>query len=187
MQAQIDYQKIQKGDVILTSGKNCLIKIGNFLLGHWDALKWTHVGISLGGTQIVEALPGGICVNDLNDCYTKKDEEFLVLRHKEISASEREKIADFCKNTKGDKYDGRALWYFFLSAVFPTSFGLLLNNRFAEWILNVKEAYFCSELAASGFLSVGVPIIKRKPWQTMPADFFDLKKFDLILKFEKDK
>ena len=183
----IDCQLIQKGDVILTSGKNCLIKIGNFLLGRWNALEWTHVGISLGGTQIVEALPDGICVNDLDDCYAKKDEEFLVLRHKGLSISESERIADFCKDMKGDKYDSRALWYFFLSAVFPTSFGLLLNNRFAEWILNVKNAYFCSELAASGFLSVGVSIAKREPWQTMPADFFNLKEFDLILKLEKDK
>ena len=181
----MDFSRIKIGDVVLTTGQgyeSVPIKMCNVLNGKCKALQWTHVGISLGQLQLVEAIRSGTRICDFKKEYYDKGIRFLILRHKEMSHSRREKAALYCKDREGDAYDYRALSYFVLHGLFPVALGSLLSLPAAEEFFNVKNCYFCSELVAEGFLSQGVVIADRKPWQTMPVDFLDLKLFDIVLK-----
>jgi len=175
-----NYDLLKQGDVILTSGTNIGIKIGNFLRGRLDALKWTHAALSLGNDQIVEAVETGIRITSLHKQYTEKNIPYTILRCKTLNDSQLAEVAKYCKKRSSQPYDKKALNYFVLNGLFPTLLGPLLSLPIVEKNLNVRDSYFCSELIAEGFITQNFFVLKTDPWKIMPADFLNKKLFNII-------
>ncbi|MDD4957348.1 MAG: hypothetical protein PHH49_04990 [Candidatus Omnitrophica bacterium] len=184
--------KIQPGDVILTCGKgvvlsSLLIKVANFFKRGYASRGWTHAALYLGKDEVVEAFPGGIVRRNFTEAYLGGNFELLVLRRKNITQESLGKMIDFCVNEKGEKYDFRGLVYFLLFNLLPHQFHFLLDNKFMGGRFNVEEAYFCSELIATGFEEAGVYCFEREPYKVMPIDYFNTLLFEkiAILEFPK--
>lgn len=190
---QIDPTKIIKGDVILTGvdafKESLPIKFGNILRFRWKSIKWTHAAVSIGGLDIIESIPDpGVTKQNLQSKYIDSGIDILVLRCKIINQKAREAAADYCvsKIKESSKYDPRALSYFMLHFMLPTTLGNLVDfnpigRSIFEKFINDEDAYFCSELVAEALRFAGAQFMKQlKPWQIMPVDFYDLKLFNKI-------
>ncbi len=111
-------------------------------------------------------------------CYEKSyfDEGYflMVLRHKHITDTKTlEKVVEFCRKKDGDGfgYDTWGVSFYSLCALVPPMLSGWLEDSIAEKIFNVGDAYFCSELVADAFLSVGEKSFDRSPWRVKPLDF----------------
>jgi len=175
------YSLIKAGDVILTAGTNPFIKLGNVLRGRCDGIKWTHAAISLGEKALVESVQEeGIRLSDLDKEYTQKGVDFVVLRCRCLSDSDRAAVANYCSEKKGEPYDWRALSYFVFNGLFPTLLGPILCFSFVEKLLNVENSYFCSELVSEGYMTENIRVADTDPYKIMPVDFLNTKLFDII-------
>ncbi len=193
MTKKINPGKLKKGDIILTGvdkfKDSWPIKLGNIFHGRWNAIKWTHVAMSIGGFDIVESMPDpGVTIRNIQTEYIDKTIDILVLRCKALGQKQIDEVADYCvsKQKASSRYDKGALSYFVLHFLFPTTLGRLIDTNiiwhtFFEKHINDEDSYFCSELIAEGFREVGFNFKKSlKPWQIMPVDFYNLKFFDTI-------
>ena len=193
MSKKIDPAKMNKGDVVLTGMASFMdswpIKIGNILHGRFDAIKWTHAAMSLGGLEIIESIPDpGVTIRNIQNTYIDRGIDILVLRCKSLLPERLREAADYCvsKIKESSKYDPRALTYFIFHCINPWGIGWLIDragiwNDFFDKYINKEDSYFCSELIAEAFQEVGLPHMKkRKPWQVMPVDFYNTKLFDKI-------
>jgi len=96
----------------------------------------------------------------------------MVLRHKQITDPKKlQEVVEFCRKKSGLGYDTWGVSFYSLCALVPPMLSGWLEDTMAEKIFNVGDAYFCSELVADAFMSVGEKSFDRSPWRVKPLDF----------------
>lgn len=170
--------KMRPGDVVITSqnGPKMIgsfpIRIGNLFRRGYAKRIWTHTALYVGNGEIIEAQPSGIAKKSFIETYfNKNDFDFVVMRHKSISAEEVSRLVEFCSRQSGSKYDFKALTYFILVLITPPTLSFLLESKMLNKCLNTSDSYFCSELIADGFLYANCYSFDRPPHHVMPVDF----------------
>lgn len=179
--------KMHPGDIIITSqnGPKMIssfpIRIGNLFRRGYAKRIWTHTALYVGAGEIIEAQPSGIAKKSFVETYfNKNDYNFVIMRHKSISAEEINTLVEFCSRQSGSKYDFKALAYFVLVLITPPTLSFLLESKMLNKCLNTSDSYFCSELIADGFLHANCYGFDRPPHQVMPVDFNNEYGFNIV-------
>lgn len=183
-------EKIQPGDVILTrerkfSWGSLPIRIANFFKRGFKERGWTHAAIYVGDGEVVEAFPKGIVRRKLKDSYLNDKYDLLVLRRKKANPDALKQAAKICSSEESKAYDCRALIYFPLYHFLPQSLHFILEKPFIEKCLNVEDAYFCSELAATGLQKTEIYCFESEPHKIMPIDFHNSLWFEIVEKINE--
>lgn len=176
--SQLNFDKLQPGDVILTGTQDWVtgapIKAYNILTAGEPFRYWTHCAIYSGDGLVIEAQADGRGVTEtqLSD-YLDTGREIMVLRHQYIFPEEANQAVDYCRAVldKDTSYDFWGVSFYGLSAMEPVILNGFLGTDFAERVFNVKQSYFCSELVAASYESIGHRLFARRSWRVQPVDF----------------
>lgn len=176
---QIDIDKIKRGDVLLTGKESWNyskpIQLSNILSSGIENRYWTHACIYIGDGKVVEAQAGGkgVIETNLNDNYIKKGYKIKILRHKFLPEKTIDDVIEYCREEerKNTSYDKWGVSFYVLASTIPPMFSGWLDDDFADKFFNIKDAYFCSELAADAFKEQGRPVFGMKSWRVKPLDF----------------
>lgn len=176
--SQLDFEKLRLGDIILTGIDDwesaVPIKAYNVLTAGEAFRTWTHAAIYSGDGKIIEAQPGGrgVIETPLND-FLDTGKEILVLRHQYLFPEEASQAVDFCREIqKGHAgYDMWGVSFYALSSLEPSVLNGFLGSDYAERVFNVKQSYFCSELVAKSYETIGHRLFAQRAWRVKPLDF----------------
>jgi hypothetical protein len=95
-----------KGDVVLVEGRGFgagLVKLGNWwtrIFGSKKGIQYSHIGIMISDTEIVEAIGNGVVRRDFP--YKKR---YQIYRYKDLSPEAKIKLAEVAISQIGDKYN----------------------------------------------------------------------------------
>jgi hypothetical protein len=185
---------LKPGDIILTNEVDSpswytpIIKISNFYKVGYGNRGWEHSVLYLGNDRIIEANPEGITESSFSESYLNCYCNFLVLRHRFAKSEDVEKVITVLTNLKGKEYDFGAFIYFIFYSIFPNSLHFLLGRDTDDSCYNVKDAYFCAELIATGLRYANVYCFERAPSKIRPIDFCNELIFEKVaLYLEPDK
>lgn len=181
---------LKPGDIILTNERGTewftpLIKISNFYKVGYKNRGWEHSILYLGQDKIVEANPDGITSSSLIEDYFGGYCNFVVLRHKFATQDAIDKWTKFCLFLRGKEYDFKAFVYFIFYSIFPTSLHFLLGKDSDDSCFNIKDAFFCAELIASGMREANIYCFERAPSKIRPIDFYNELIFDVVATYEE--
>lgn len=88
---------LRPGDILLRRSEGTS---GNFFIPSW----WKHAGVYVGDGQVVDATFHGIGKRTFEDFMTHGD-HIMIVRAKNLNASQRESIANYAKHQIGKPYD----------------------------------------------------------------------------------
>ena len=170
-----DATSLKKGDVILTGKQSVFyswqIQVSNVLTRKLKHRFWTHAAIYQGNGKVWEAQPEGIIEKEI-DHYFKSGYLVRAFRHKYITDKQiLEKVLQFCAEKKGYQFGTLGTIFYTLSTFVPISFNWLFDNPLIDRLLNLDNAYYCSELIVDAFKEVGYPVSSYDGWRVKPADF----------------
>jgi uncharacterized protein YycO len=148
-----DYGVVKTNGII---GK--LIRVGT-------ASRWNHAFIYIGSGTIVEANPTGVAISP-----SSKYPSIAWNHHDSIDDAVREEIVQTALKEVGKPYA-----FLDIAALFFRIVGLrfIRPNVFWKKIANT-QSWFCSELVAYSYRTVGLPIINKKDDLVTPGDLAEV-------------
>lgn len=168
--------RLKKGDIILISTSDNFI---SWLIQKFTDSVWSHVGIYIGQSQWIEATMPKVKTSNIYSLVSQYSyRKFKVLRLKKGLDFELQNIiVNGAKKCIGLRYDilgnlGQAL-------------SILLGKLYFLNHLQLRKAYYCSELAGKCFSKIGIKFIKGKDYHITPEDIAKSKKLKVILDFYK--
>lgn len=178
------------GDIILTNERSTdwfipIIKISNFYKVGYENRGWEHSVLYLGNDKIIEANPEGITESSLTESYLNGYCNIMVLRHKFATPENIQNWIAGCQSLKGKEYDFKAFIYFIFYSIFPNSLHFLLGKDSDDSCYNLKDAYFCAELIATGMRLANTYCFERAPSKIRPIDFYNEVIFDIVATYEE--
>ncbi len=170
-----DSSILKKGDIILTGkqsvGYSWYIQVSNVLTRKIKHRFWTHAAIYQGNGKVWEAQPVGVIEKDLDE-YFKNGFLVRAFRHKYIQDENvLDRIIQFCAGKKGYSYGKIGAVFYALSTFMPVSFNWIFDQSWVDRLLNLDNAYFCSELIVDAFEAAKYPISSYDGWRVKPTDF----------------
>lgn len=123
--------------------------------------EYSHVEVVVEQGYLGSQYPEGVRLRPLD--YTKPHKECRVVVR--VTPNDKIKVLEWLQQQLGKPYDLTAL------------IGILANNR--DW--KEDDSWFCSELIAAAFVSIGMELIRDDVSRVTPGDLF---KSPLLLKKE---
>lgn len=157
--------KIQIGDIILVNSRTATTRWVQKWLGFGSSSKWTHVGGSIGGYDMIEAALPRSRVCNIQKLYLDKGFEIKVLRPQYATDSDRIKVALWWATMNNTPYDLAQLFWYPLVA--------LCGKRFLKkWnFFSVTSRLICSELIVVGLRKQGYNLFEKPDNEIVPADY----------------
>lgn len=147
------------------------IQISNVLTRKLKHRFWTHAALYQGNGKVWEAQPEGIQEKDVAQ-YIKDGFLIRAFRHKYIQDEiVLDKLVAFCADKKGYSYGKLGATFYAFSTFIPISFNWLFDAKWLDRLLNLDNAYFCSELVVDAFKEANYPISPYDGWRVKPTDF----------------
>jgi len=133
--------------------------------------QFTHVGLSLGGFNSLDALmPSIVLVDDITKKFAGRYVKLVRPKIEDYDCTKRKNIAiDALKKTNKDYGFFSLLWFKI------NTFMWKKRNALAK-----IGGYFCSYLCADSLMKYYPNFMGRPAENCMPADFLDTTKFDVI-------
>jgi len=138
------------GDIIVSNRKNNLLSM---LIRWWTNSHWSHVRIMLNKDKFIEATYPRVRIGGLSEL---TGETYRILTPRDpLSCVEQGRLHLYLRDLIGRKYDWRGV----------LSFVTHKNVQKKNW-------YFCSELAADAYASIGKPLFRREGCWITPQDIY---------------
>lgn len=178
------------GDIVLTSRPlndspvSAAIKIGT-------GSAYSHAMLCVGAQCVVEAIDQGVLKRALAEA-TRACDKVTAFRHSQATADHIQRLVHFAESKLGGEYSlpGSLGGSGILAAAFlPLSLPLIGVRSAANAVLEnqgKKRTYYCSELIADAYLSVGLPlgIWGRAPSLMNPGDIAEYSERNPALLFK---
>lgn len=149
--------KLLPGDLIFQEGSDFGAKLVRF----WTHSNYSHVAMYAGsGIMIHSTLRHGVVMmyyETWKEYYAKTDTVDIYRPVKEISSLTGD-VLQWTMRRAGRPYDIRGILKF------------VLDRLHMPFLKEQADAYFCSELVASAWESVGVRLVDKEPYKISPAD-----------------
>ncbi len=157
------FSRCYPGDILVTASdttNSAVIQVGT-------CSKFSHAVLMLDHERAIEAVPDGVNRALLNDVLNQSSEVF-VLRHKQIVFAQALKIAGYATSQLGKPYDflgaARAGTNSGCSGAFKygaPGMTVLVADSLAKFGGDHDTSFFCSELIAKAYLSVGLSLSSK--------------------------
>jgi uncharacterized protein YycO len=129
-----------------------------------DQACWTHVGTSGGGQWLVDIKPPRGVISDITKEHKGKYIRIVRFKNNDYETKGRYKVAFFAASKCNLPYDWKGVLAFII-----------------KWFRQLKDFYFCSELAAWALLKEYPRTFgDLTPDKIMPAHFADESKFSTV-------
>ncbi len=126
-----------------------------------------------GNGRVWEAQPEGVLEKDIEH-YLKNGFLVRAFRHKYIQDEKvLSKLIEFCASKKGYSYGTLGTIFYTFSTFMPVSFNWIFDAGWLDRLLNLDNAYFCSELIVDAFEAAGYPVSPYDGWRVKPTDFIN--------------
>lgn len=163
--AKIDITKLHIGDVVLVDSRTKTTRAVQKWLGFGTHSRWTHVGGSIGGLDMVEGAIPKSRVCNIQTRYVDKGYDILILRPQYQSEEDRIKVALWWATMNNTPYDLAQLFWYPLVA-------LVGKKHLKRWnFFSRASRLICSELIAEGFMKQGYNFFNKPTNEVVPADF----------------
>lgn len=155
------------GDIGVSSSDSLMgkcVRVAQSIVGDWSI--YTHSFIYIGNGKIVEAMPQGARIDEI-DKYTSS---YLTTYSKyNLTDGQRSDIVDHALSLVGKPYG----WIDFL-ALGALHFNIR-PHYFVEKV-HSSDSYICSQLCAESYKRAGVPLFEdnRPPMEVTPGDLANL-------------
>ena len=165
---------LKMGDIVLVDTENPVIEAVQWKLRYGVNSRWTHVGGSLGGYDLIEAAQPFSRIINVQRQYVDRGYAIQVMHPRYVEPEDRYKVAAWWASLNNLSYAYTGVVWFGLAAVFGK--GLL----WARNKLNLPISIFCSELLTHGLYKEGYNLFDRPAANVLPADYADTSTLDLI-------
>lgn len=159
------------GDILVTASDST----NSEFIQYMTCGKLSHAVLMVDSENAIEAVPGGVQPTKLGRILLESSEVF-VLRHKRLQYAQGVQIAKYAMSKTGTAYD-----FIGASAAGINSgcSGVLKKTVVGMAVhltdISVKQktghdlTFFCSELVAMAYQSVGLSLSSKLPWLTIPS------------------
>ncbi|MFN4329445.1 MAG: YiiX/YebB-like N1pC/P60 family cysteine hydrolase [Limnobacter sp.] len=161
----------QAGDILVTASAS----LNSTAIQNGTCTTVSHAVLMIDHINAVEAVPEGVIPSNLSKSL-RESSKVILLRHKHMTHAQGTRIAQYALKQVGKPYDtlgaARAGANSGCSGAFKyTAPGMLITlvDELSKSQSGHETSFFCSELVAMAYRSVGLALSSKQPWVTLPG------------------
>lgn len=174
------------GDILCTTSPT----FNSTIIQNATCSRSSHAVLMLEGNKAIEAVPEGVIETDLFEVMAHSS-SVILLRHKHITYAQGLHITKFAKAQIGKRYDTTGAARAGVKSGCAGLFSMTVPGMLVQLVDTIGKlgkdednTFFCSELVARAYESVGLRLSSKRPWQIIPGGLLRSDQLKAIARFK---